>query len=226
MAYQWLLFDADNTLFDFDRAAAQALKGAMASFDLEMKPHFQGIYRTVNKQCWEAFERGEIDQKTLRSQRFELFFEKIGLSADPQLFSKRYLEYLADGGHMIEGARELLEHLTGSYSLALITNGLKEVQRPRIRKARIGGMFHSIIVSDEIGSAKPHTAFFDFTFEQIGTPAKEAVLVIGDSLSSDMLGGLQYGLDTCWYNPTSKPAAPHIQPTFQIRRLADLLEFL
>ena len=226
MPYQWILFDADNTLFDFDRSARHSLEQAMLYFDLPFEETHHITYGIVNKRCWEAFERGELSPKVLRSKRFELFFNEIGVSANPSLFSKCYLEFLAGGDFMLDGARALLEQLHSEFQLVLITNGLKEVQRPRIQKAELQSYFHTIVVSDEIGSAKPHPAFFDYTFEQIGQPKKEEAIVVGDSLSSDILGGQQYGLDTVWYNPKKKQSPEHIRPTYQIEALADLHQII
>lgn len=226
MAYQWLLFDADGTLFDYHRAEQMALPRAFAQMGLPFAEADRTIYQTVNAQTWLEFEAGNISLETLKIRRFERFFQAIGLSFDACTFSRCYLSHLAAGDYLIDGAEDLLRRLYGRFGLALITNGLKEVQRPRFKKSALSGYFSQIIISDEVGAAKPHPAIFDIAFEKMNNPAKEAVLVIGDSLTSDILGGYNYGLDTCWFNPTQKLNGHAVKPTFEIKTLSELIPLL
>ena len=220
--YNWLFFDADNTLFDFNQSQAYALEASFHFFKLPFETNVNTIYTEVNRQCWIAFEDGFLDQQTLKKRRFELLFEEVGYKVDATLFGKTYLKYLSETNYLIPGARSLLDELRPKYKLAIITNGLKIVQRPRIQNAHLTEYFDSIIVSEEIGSAKPDARFFDIAFSQAGQPDKKEVLVIGDSLNSDIKGGYNYGLDTCWYNPEQK-SSKLIHPTFEIKELNDLV---
>ena len=224
--YQWLLFDADNTLFDFDRSEKYALSRVFQDFGLEYNEELGAIYHRINSMCWKAFEDGDMDKQELRYKRFELFFDEIGKHGNPVEFSKRYLGYLAETGYMIPGAYDLLGALSIQFQLAIITNGLKEVQRPRLRQSAIDHFFQVIVVSDEIGHSKPNAAFFSYTFEQMGQPDKGDTLVIGDSLNSDIRGGHQYGLDTCWYNPAEKENTGTIDPTFIIKDLDEIKQII
>lgn len=220
--YNWLFFDADNTLFDFNQSQAYALEQSFHFFNLPYEAAVNTIYTEVNRQCWIAFEDGLLDQQTLKKRRFELLFEEIGHGTDATHFGITYLKYLSKTDYLIPGARGLLDELRPKYRLAIITNGLKVVQRPRIRNAQLTEYFATIIVSEEIGSAKPDSRFFDVAFSQAGQPDKKEVLVIGDSINSDIIGGYNYGLDTCWYNPDQKNSKL-VQPTFEIKELDELV---
>ncbi len=220
--YKWLLFDADHTLFDFDAAAANALKNTFAAFGYPFQPEYAIVYQAINHQIWQAFERGEITAAQLRTRRFELLLEEIGLAESAAAFSSRYLQFLSEGTQLIEGAEALLAWLNGRFQLALITNGLKDVQRPRLARSTIGHYFNPVIISDEVGVAKPNGRIFDISFAQMGQPAKSDVLIIGDSLSSDITGGIGYGINTCWFNPSRKPYPPDMPITHEIHALSEL----
>ncbi len=226
MKYDWLLFDADGTLFDYDLAEDQALRGAYAELGLAYDPRHGEAYRRINRQVWIDFEQGRITAEALRVRRFALLFEALGIAADAQEFSDHYLACLARAGDLLPGAEDVLRRLHGRYRMVVITNGLKEVQRPRLSSSPIAGLFDAVAVSDELGVAKPDPRFFDAVFARIGSPPRDRVLVIGDSLTSDIQGGNAYGLDTCWYNPLGKPADPLIPARYEIRALAQLLDLL
>ena len=219
MTYQWILFDADNTLFDFDKSEKFALERAFLDYEIPITDEYIKTYHEVNKQCWKAFEEGEMDQDTLRSRRFELFLNQIGVKGDPKEMGANYPRYLANTDSMVEGARPLLNRLLGKYKMAIVTNGLQDVQRPRVRKTKTEHYFEEIIVSEEIGASKPGKAFFDYTFEQIGQPTKEETLMVGDSLNSDIRGGNDFGIDTCWFNPGKQRNESNIVPNFEIDEL-------
>ena len=222
MSYQWLLFDADGTLFDYDQAERNALKNTFAQLGYPFETEYLAEYRRVNHEIWLQFERGDIDQITLRTRRFELLFQAVNLQADPQAFSPTYLANLAQQTCLIDGARETVRLLGDRFELAIITNGLKEVQRPRFAKSAIHKYLTQIVISDEVGVAKPDPGIFDVAFAQMNQPAKDEVLIIGDSLTSDIRGGLNYGIDTCWFNPAGKRNYHSFVPTYEIGRLDEL----
>lgn len=224
--YQWLLFDADGTLFDYDLAEAKALQAAFQDFQLPFSPTTADQYRVINHQIWQDFEHGLITSAALRTTRFERLFEAVQVRADAGQFSTRYLVHLASASDLMPGAEAVLSQLKNSYRLAIITNGLKDVQYPRLSGSPIGLWFEVVAVSEEVGAAKPDPAFFDAVFERMGRPPRESALVIGDSLTSDIQGGIRYDLDTCWFNPLEKAPDPLIQPTYQIAHLSDLLTLL
>lgn len=224
MKYTWLLFDADDTLFDFPRAEANALRWTLEQSSLLFRPEFFAIYSRCNQQVWKEFERGEITTLELRVKRFRLFFQEAGIAGDPQAASPLYLRNLALGADLLPGAEEVIRALRGRFRLALVTNGLKEVQRPRLERSALRDGFERVFISEEIGAAKPSRDYFEAVFRGIGNPPKQSVLLIGDSLTSDMRGGLDYGLDTCWYNPLGKTT--DLPVTYQIAQLTELLALL
>ena len=225
-SYTWLLFDADGTLFDYDRAESRALAGAFSDLGLVFEPDTLQVYREINAQVWLDFEQGKVTALRLRTLRFERLFQALGWEADPVDFSVRYLHNLSQAGDLMPGARELLLELQNRRHLALITNGLKDVQRPRLAHSGIRDFFEVVVISEEIGAVKPESAFFDAVFAQAGFPSRKGVLVIGDSLSSDIRGGLDYGLDTCWFNPQGNPSVESISPTYEIQKFAELKKLL
>lgn len=220
MKYQWLLFDADDTLFDYARAEANALRWTMEGCGLVFQPEYLDIYARHNQQVWREFERGEVTSAELRTKRFRGFFQEIGIEINPEDVSGLYLKNLARGADLLPGAEDVIRAVRGKRHLALVTNGLKDVQRPRLENSAFRDVFEKVFISEEIGAAKPSREYFDTVFAGIGHPPKETVLLIGDSLISDMRGGVEYGIPTCWYNPTGKTTDLAI--TYQIRTLDEL----
>lgn len=227
MNYPIVFFDADNTLFDFSLGAKKSLLHTLKTFQLPTEQAHLDLYRQINHEVWQSFERKEISAKELRPLRFERFLDAIREVRDPEEMSQFFLARLSQSDYLLNGARELVENLLAKgHRLALVTNGLKEVQRPRIAKAKMGEYFEAIIVSDEIGVAKPHAEFFEHAFEEMNGPKKEEVIMVGDSLSSDIQGGNNFGVSTCWFNPDrAKYSGPH-QPKYQISDLEKLHEIV
>ena len=223
MNYDWILFDADNTLLDFTGASKMAFAQAVATLEIPSHPELFNTYKKVNHIVWTELENGEIDAIALRKRRFELFLKEIDIQRDPVLFNQLYLGNLVEYTELLDGAKELLDHLHGKTKLGLITNGLKEVQRPRLAHTQIDHFFDVIVVSDEIGVSKPDRAYFDYVFKEMGQPAKEKVLVVGDNLNSDIKGGVDYGVDTCWFNPARHPNNTNIQPSYHAQNFMEIL---
>lgn len=225
-SYTWLLFDADGTLFDYHRAESQALSGAFRAFGLPFDERIAALYQEINRQVWVDFEAGRISAEALRVARFERLFQATGAVTDPAEFSRRYLLNLGQSSDLLDGALDLIETLRPRFQLGLITNGLKDVQRARLAGSPLADVFDVLAISEELGVAKPDARFFELVLKQAEQPNRENVLVIGDSLSSDILGGLNAGIDTCWFNPAGLPPDPRIPATYTIRRLADLLSLV
>lgn len=220
MKYTWLLFDADDTLFDFPRAEANALRWTLESLGLPASPDYFEIYARCNLAVWKEFERGLLTSLELRAKRFRLFFDEVGITADPETVSPLYLRNLALGTDLLPHAEEVIRFLRPRFHLGLVTNGLADVQRPRLARSALADCFEAVFISEEIGAAKPARAYFDAVFKAIGNPPKSEVLILGDSLTSDMRGGIDYGIDTCWYNPDGKTT--DLPVTFQIASLNEL----
>jgi 2-haloacid dehalogenase len=226
MKYKWLLFDADGTLFDFNSAEASALCKTLGQFGVPYAPERLTIYQRINNQLWRALENGLITPGVLGVRRFELFFEELQLDLSPNSFSQAYLEQLGTCSELIAGAVEILQTLHTRYKLAIVTNGLKAVQRSRLACSPIRDYIAEMVISEEVGAAKPDLAIFDAAFERIGRPPKSEALMIGDSLTSDMEGGYRYGIDTCWYNPTNQSQSVGPEITYQIGSLGELADLL
>ena len=228
MKYKWLLFDADGTLFDYDVAEKTALAATFAAFSLPYTDDVLDIYREINDQMWQAFELGEITQKDLKTERFRRLLESVGVNDDlaPDDFSHRYLHNLGNCAFLIPDAERVLGALSEKVHLALITNGLKKVQRSRLAQSTIGHYFEAILISEELGVAKPHPGIFDAAFAAMGNPGKDRVLIIGDSLSSDIKGGNAYGIATCWFNPQGNPRSTAYRIDYEIQSLEQILDIV
>lgn len=224
--YPWLWFDADGTLFDYHRAESSALQKTFELLHLPFEDNYLDIYRQINHGLWQALERQEIKPDVLRVRRFELLLEALKLTGSHDHLSTTYVEQLGLRTDLMDGAYEVLQTLHRSSKLAIITNGLQSVQRSRLAHSTIRDFISEIVISEEIGVAKPSAAYFDAAFAQTGYPAKKDVLIIGDSLTSDIQGGADYGVDTCWYNPSDQPGPEHPEITYEIRHLRDLLELI
>lgn len=225
--YDWILFDADGTLFDYDRTEAAALAATWDESGLAGAAGITAGYRRINAELWQAYEAGEVEQAELQVERFRRLAAELGdAAADPERLSRLYLRHLGRQTVLLDGARELLAALAADYRLALITNGIPDVQRPRIRRSGLEPLFPVVVISGEVGVAKPAPEIFALALERMGGPPRSTVLMVGDSLSSDILGGIGFGLDTCWYNPAGLPLDGAPAPTYEISRLSELATVL
>lgn len=224
--YSWLLFDADGTLFDYDLTEVEALQNVFDHYQLPLTPETRTTFIRVNQAAWSQLERREITLKQLRWLRFANLFAETGIDLDAHEFGETYVYYLGRSAHLIPGTLEVLAQLHGRFRLGIITNGIHEVQHSRVRLSGLGRYFPFIFTSEALGVYKPAQGFFDAVFAGIGQPQRESVLVIGDSLTSDIAGGVGYGLDTCWYNPQSLADGNGYPITYEIRELQQLLDIL
>jgi len=224
--YQWLFFDADGTLFDYERAEAVALAQAFQRSGIPFQSDFLKVYRRINQNLWQTLEKGLITPDVLKVRRFELLCATTGIAHSPTDFGAIYLECLAEGSELIDGALETLDVLRRNYRMAIVTNGLQAVQRARLARSVIRGHISEIIISEEIGFAKPALEFFDAAFARLGNPSKREVLMIGDNWISDIQGASQYGMDTCWFNPRRQPRPDKPEITFEVASLREITQWL
>lgn len=222
MKYETILFDLDDTLFDFGISEKNALHRTFQAFELPSGlENYHSRYREISKGLWRELEQGRMILSNLGVERFRRLFVESGLDIDPELFNSAYLRNLGKEAHLIEGARELC-HYFQPYRLVVITNGFKEVQWARIQSSPLHNTFDDIITSEEAGFQKPDKGIFDFVFSKLGLSHKEKVLIVGDSLTSDIQGGINYGIDTCWFNRLRQENKTDIQPKYEIYELKDL----
>lgn len=220
--YQWLLFDLDNTILDFSESSRMAFSHVYETLDTDrdIADVFKS-YKIINHHVWREREAGLLSHTELKTKRWKLLFEELELINDPLQTNNIYFEQIKINPVFVEGAEQLLESLKGKYRMMIITNGLSEVQWSRIRLTGLKQYFEHIIISDEVGCAKPDKQFFDICYEYIDMLDKEKVLVIGDTPMSDIKGGNDYGFHTCWYNHNMIDNAGQI-PTYKISSMSEL----
>ena len=223
--YKSLFFDADDTLFDYPRAERAALRACLLEFGLRIE---LGIlidsYRRHNLELWQAFERGETDQAALRVERFRRVAAEFGIPGLPlERISAFYLEALSRQPQLIPGALATVRALAKKFPLALVTNGIAMVQRRRFAASPITAYFQAVVISEEVGVAKPDPRIFAPALEKIGVAAGE-VLYVGDSVTSDMAAARNAGMDFCWLNPDGTPAPPGPPPVRVISHVRELCD--
>lgn len=233
--YSTILFDLDHTLFDTDRSEDLAFEHTMTTMGIAGSPlpgvDLRGAYDRINKALWAAVERHEITPVQVRTRRFVEFVEATGVDADPYVMADVFVEGLASFGELYDGALDVVAALAERCRIALVTNGLGEVQRPRIRRIGLEPYLAAVMISGETGVSKPAAGAFDLTFEYLGVEPDDATrrtaLMVGDSLSSDIRGGSDYGVATCWFNPkdVSRPTGPDApRIDHELRSLSELLD--
>ena len=197
MGYTHLFFDADGTLFDFNTSEKKALEKAVRKLGGVWEPELAVLYHQQTKRTWKELEQKLITLDRLKTLRFERFKEVSGLDFDVPEISKVYLDFLSQSDDLFPGTVELLEKLYKKYALVLATNGITSVQRGRVKSTDTEKFFKAIIISEEVGVAKPDPAFFQIAAERCGNPPKDKILMIGDSMTSDIPGAMNYGIDSC-----------------------------
>lgn len=217
--YQTVLFDADNTLLDFNATEEQALRRSMEERGLDFTPQRLELYTAINRGLWDAYHRGEVEQGWLKTERFRRFGAELGWSGDPEEWDRDYLDKLGDCGALLPGALELLARLKPHCRLGLATNGLQKVQRKRLAGNPITPYFDGIFISQEMGVGKPEKAYFEKVLEALGAD-RATTLMVGDDLLSDIQGAINAGLDCVWYSPDG---AESPLPTYRVRRLEEVI---
>jgi YjjG family noncanonical pyrimidine nucleotidase len=224
--YRWVLFDADHTLFDFDKASEEALAEVLGAHGTDWEKGMYADYKRINMECWSEHERGIINRDTLVYERFRRYFEFRQLDLDPVETQKQYLRRLGAKPYLMPGAEEMMSLLEGNVGLGYITNGMPQVQRPRMEMIGWDKRFDVIVIAGEIGVSKPHEAYFQYVHGQIGSPDHADVLVVGDSLTADIEGAASFGYHTCWYNPNEEACDLRQGPDYTIKHLSALREIL
>ncbi len=206
MPYRTLLLDADNTLFDFTRSEHEALTDCLKARGLPCDCTVTDRYSAINDSYWKRLERGEVTREGLKLARFADFFAEFGFDCDPAAMARDYMQTLSTKAFLLEGAYDFCASLHGKCRMYLVTNGAIIAQRGRLSRSPITPFFEDVFISEEMGCAKPEKAYFDAVAAKIPAFDPTDTLVIGDSLTSDIQGGINAGLATCWFNPHGKPA--------------------
>jgi YjjG family noncanonical pyrimidine nucleotidase len=226
MKYKHLLFDADNTLFDFSQGEIETFKELGQKYNFEVTKSLMEDYHRINKACWKAYEEGTLSQDKLRVLRFENFINYFNFDIDPIEMEKDFTSILSNQSHLIKDTHFVLEQLSKQgYDIQLITNGLVEAQYGRLKATDIEKYFSNIFISGEMGCQKPDIEYFDIVLDSIKAK-KDECLVIGDRLESDILGAMKSNLDSVWLNIKNKDLPNEFTPTYVITDLASLLNIL
>ena len=224
--YSTLLFDLDHTLLDSDQSEHLAFDATLRHHGVADPSLHIADYQRINRALWARVERQEISPLELRTARFAQLNALLQLDVDPEHMATTYVDALGNHGDLYDGAADVLARLAARATLALITNGLSEVQRRRIERLDIARHFRAVIISAEVGASKPSTKIFDAAFAALGQPDKATTLMVGDNLNADVKGGRDFGIATCWYNPHGHVAGSDDVVSHDIRRLDQLLPLL
>jgi 2-haloacid dehalogenase len=229
--YDFLLFDVDNTLLDFDRAEHDAFMDCLEKFGFARDEQLLLAYSAINDRHWKMLERGEIERDVLMWKRFEAFSDECNLKPlDPHAFCDAYVDALSQKSFLLDGALEVCRELSTRYTLCAITNGNAKVQHGRFDPSPVYPYFHKTFISHEMGVDKPSQAYFDLVRAALPALDPARTLVIGDSLTSDIAGGIAWGTDSCWLCPNESKrgaaADKGLTPTYVIAHLRELLDIL
>lgn len=226
-----ILFDIDNTLLSFDEYVKMSMKEGFEKFKIGIyNDEMYDVFLRINNSLWEAIERGELDFEELQKIRWNMIFEALGFSADGIMFEKYFRKNLNDNAIIIEGAEEIIKYLKDKYILCVASNGPYHQQINRLKICGLYPYFSDFFISEEIGSSKPSKSFFDTCIkrlnEKYGTINPEEIMVVGDSISSDMAGGINAGMITCFYNPYNKNIPSDMRIDYNVKSLYELKAIL
>lgn len=223
--YSTILFDADETLLDFHKAERTALRQVLLQFGMTPTDEMMDRYSVINAGLWHAFERGEVTKEDIKNERYRRLFAEFGVGqgVDPRAVNDRYLEYLSEGGFLLDGAAELCRALKNAgYDLYVITNGVPHTQIMRLTQSGLLPLFTDVFVSEAVGAQKPFKPFFDYALAHIAERDPGKVLVVGDSLGSDIQGAANAGLDCVWFNPSGAVNDRSLPVTHEVKTLSEL----
>ena len=216
---EFLFLDLDDTILDFHKAERAAISKTFREFGIEPTDEVLQRYSLINKACWHKLELGEWVREQVLVKRFELLFQEYGIHCDGTQVARAYEKNLSVGHWFLPGAEEAVATLSKKYRLFLASNGTASVQKGRMTSANLYRFFEKVFVSQDIGHNKPSKAYFDGCFSQIPDFDPAQAIILGDSLTSDILGGIHAGVRTCWFNPKRHPRRADIIPDFEIRSL-------
>lgn len=223
MKYPYLLFDADNTLFDFDAAEKNAHRQVCGKHRLAFTEEGYALYRRCNAQLWQDFDRGLCSKEFLLTERFRRYLSLSGETGDPEAMNRDHLRALGESAVLLPGAEALCRRLAAGHELYLVTNAVESVQRARFERSAIRPYFRDVFISEAIGCGKPSPAYFAYVLRAVPGLTAENGLVIGDSLTSDIQGANNAGLACCWFNPRGLPRPEGLRIDYEVRTLEEIL---
>ena len=221
--YYCILFDADNTLLNFDAAENKALAETLVNFGIEPDAETVQTYRTINEELWRQLEKGQIRREKLFGERFSRFLKAINAAGDGVEMNRCYLEQLSTHPDLMSAeVLDVLRELSEVATLAIVSNGAQKVQTRRLAESGVMDFMEDVFISEKMGCEKPNARIFDAALRALGVENREHVLMVGDSLTSDIQGGANAGLDTCWFNPNHTENPGKVIPTYEIASLEEL----
>ncbi|MEA4966304.1 MAG: YjjG family noncanonical pyrimidine nucleotidase [Oscillospiraceae bacterium] len=223
---EFVFFDVDDTLLDFGWSEHTALHRTYRELGVPLTEDMYARYHCLNRLCWQACERGEITREIMLTARHRQMFQEYGIDRDPGECERRYRKNLGIGHCLTPHALEILDYLHPRYRLFLASNGVAETQYSRLDSAGLTPYFEQIFISEDAGALKPTPEYFDYCFARIPGVCRERAVLIGDSLSSDIMGGRQAGIRTIWYNPNGKAGRDDLLPDWEICDLLELTSIL
>ena len=221
-----LIFDLDNTILDFEMSESYALKKVFENHNIVFTKDMYKDFVVFNEKLWKAREKEEISSMELRQQRFKNFFKKYNIDIDPWKFELEYEDILLKNVFFIKDSIDVIEKLSKKYILVIATNGIKHIQEKRLDVSGVRKYFDNIFISDDIGYNKPQKKFFDYIFERYKDIKKENIVMIGDTLSSDIKGAKISNIKSIWYNPFNKKLDKDIVADFEIKNLEQIFDIL
>ncbi len=227
MMYNIIFLDLDDTIFDFGYAEREALYAVLASVNVAPTEEHLSLFSEINDAHWKRLERGELTRRQVHIGRFCAFLEAISVQADAESVNRVFMDAVGESHHFIEGAEQLLQDLRrAGKRLYVVSNASISVQRHRLRLAGLEDFFDGVFLSEEIGAQKPSREFFERCFARVPSMKPEHAIILGDSLTSDIAGGRNAGIATCWFNPKAKENRADVRPDFEIRSLGEFLSIV
>lgn len=223
---RFVFFDIDDTLLDFSWAERHAIRRTYDELGLPMTDTMYARYHQINLEHWQAYERNEFTREAMLLDRHRQMFAEYGFSSDPARCEAIYRRNLGIGHQFMPHVLTVLDYLKPKYRLFITSNGTADTQDSRLESAQIGTYFENIFISERLGALKPDPEYFHRCFAQIPGFQREDAVIIGDSLSSDIRGGIQAGIHTIWFNHDHKPSRPDLRPDHEIHSLLELLDLL
>lgn len=226
--FKVVLWDVDATLLNFEKAEEAGIRGCFEKLNLGIcTDEMLEDYKVINRGYWQKLERGEMEKPVILVERFREFLEKYGLDASVAAdFNELYQILLGDTVVFYDHALETVQALKGKVLQCAVTNGTKVAQDRKLRNSGLDKEFDHIFISEVVGIEKPNKGFFDVVFAEIGEFSRDEVLIVGDSLTSDIQGGVNAGIKTCWFNPEGKENTSDLKPDYEIRDIGEVLEIL
>ena len=221
-----ILLDIDDTILDFHKCEKNAIVKTMVEYGVNPTEELIEKYSVINKRLWEKFEKKEISKPELLKVRFAEFFAPLGVTENGGIINTKYLDYLSNEVFFVDNAVQLCKYMHENCKVYVITNAVKKVQTNRLRMADLNQYFDEVFISEEVGFQKPDVRFFEYVYDKIGKPNKENMIILGDSKTSDIQGGINFGIDTCWFNRYSNDKHNEIKPTYEINNLLDFIKII